>query len=106
MKLLGILVGALFVSNGASAAWQTTNSISDFSITMDNGVTYINHPQFIAPCLNARIEIRDSAPYSNDYAKRITAAIFMAKAMGKGVAFTWNDATAPLCLLNSISVSN
>lgn len=73
---------------------------------MDNGMVYIYHPQFVAPCLYGRIEIRDSAPFSNDYAKRMTALIFMAKAAGKNVSFTWNDATAPTCLLNSVNVSN
>jgi hypothetical protein len=88
------------------ATWLTTSPNNDYSVSLDNGVVYISHPQFVAPCLNGRVEIRDAAPYSNDYTKRLISAIFMAKASGKYVAFTWNDTTGPNCLLNSVSISN
>jgi hypothetical protein len=96
----------MLICTGAQATWFTTSPNNDYSIALDNGMVYISHPQFVALCLNGRVEIRDAAPYSNDYAKRLTSAIFLAKASGKSVAFTWNDTTAPTCLLNSVSISN
>lgn len=90
----------------AQATYVSSPPISDFSITLDNGMVYVYVPQVAAPCLYGRLEIRDSAPYSNDYAKRLVAALYMAKASSKSVAFTWNDASAPACLLSAIAIAD
>lgn len=90
----------------AHATYYTSTPNNDYTISTDNGVVYISHPQFVSPCTYGRVEIRDSAPYSAEYAKRMTAAIFLAKALGKNVAFVWDDSTAPTCLLSSVSISN
>ena len=108
MKPTTVLLAAAMsiCSTQASATWQSTSPNNDYLIALDNGVVYISHPQFVAPCLSSRVEIGTSLPYSNDYTKRLTAAIFMAKAAAKNVAFTWDNATAPNCRLNSVSISN
>lgn len=98
---LGLLLGGV----NARATYFATAPNNDYYIALDNGVVYIYHAAFVAPCVWGRVEIRDSAPFSNDYAKRLTAAIYMAKAAGKNVTFVWNDATAPTCILNSITMS-
>jgi hypothetical protein len=90
----------------ANAAYVTLPANNVYTISMDNGVVYINHLSIVGPCQYGRVEIRSDVPYSTEYAKRMTAAIYMAKATGKNVAFIWNDATAPTCILNSISVAN
>jgi hypothetical protein len=104
-KLL-LYIGLSTCSATANATYHTTDANNVYTIALDNGVVYISHPQFVAPCLYGRVEIRSATPYSADYTKRLIAAIFMAKASGKDVALTWDDAPAPTCLLNSVSISN
>jgi hypothetical protein len=99
---ISIFVAALH----ANAAYVSLPANNEYTISLDNGVVYINHSGIIAPCQYGRVEIRSDVPYSAEYAKRMTAAIYMAKATGKNVAFTWNDATAPTCILNSVSIAN
>lgn len=105
IKLMATAGLVLFGSH-AQATYYWSSAINDYTISLDNGVVYINSSQFVAPCLYSRLEIRDNVPYSNDYAKRLTAAIYMAKASGKNVTFVWNDATAPTCVLSAITISN
>lgn len=108
MKLTKVIFGFTLLFWGACtyATYYTTTPNNDYTISTDNGVVYISHPQFVAPCTFGRVEIRDSTPYSTEYARRMAAVIFMAKALGKNVAFVWSDATAPTCLLSAVSVSN
>lgn len=102
MALAALAVFAL----SAQATYVSSPPLSDYSISLDNGMVYIYLPQVPLPCMYGRLEIRDSAPYSNDYAKRLVAALYMAKAASKSVTFVWNDASAPTCLLSAISIEN
>jgi hypothetical protein len=108
MKFVKCIVGAAFiVSAGPShAAWIATAFVSDFTIQMDNGVVYISHPQVVAPCSGGRLEIRDAVPYSAEYARRLVAAVFLAKSTAKAVRFTWNDTTAPTCVLSAVQIGS
>jgi hypothetical protein len=91
-------------SGGSLAAWQGTGPLSDYQVNMDNGVVYVVHPAFVTPCTNSRLEIRSSEPYSLDYAKRLTAMLIAAHLTGKRISVSWNDATAPACILNGLAV--
>lgn len=108
MKVLKnvLILGMLAVSISANATYFSTDAVTDWYIKLDNGVVYVNHPQFVAPCTYGRVEVRDSEPYTAEYAKRLVAAIYLAKAMGKAVSFVWSDTTAPTCVLSSIIISN
>jgi hypothetical protein len=103
--LFALFLAASIHSVGASAAYLSTDPNDIYTISFDNGVLYIYHGAFAPSCPYGRVEIRDSAPYSTEYARRMTAAILMAKSQGKKVTFTWNDATQP-CVLNSIAIAN
>jgi hypothetical protein len=100
------LTNAQRANGRALATYHSSTANNDYTITMDNGVFYINSPQFASPCLYSRIEVRDNAPYSTEYARKIVATILMAKASGKNLTFVWDDATAPTCLLSSIIMAN
>lgn len=86
------------------AEWQTSPWLSDFGVHMDNGMVYVTHSIFAAPCLHSRVEIRSAEPYSAEYAKRLTALVFGAHLSGKRIQAVWNDSTSPSCVLNSIRV--
>lgn len=90
----------------AQATYVSSPPLTDFSISLDNGMVYVYLPQVASPCMYGRLEIRDSAPYSTEYAKRLVAAVYMAKAASKSVTFIWNDASAPTCLLSAIAIEN
>jgi hypothetical protein len=94
----------LSVAVSAGAAWQSSGTLSDYTVSMDNGVVYLTHPSIPAPCGHQRLEIRAAEPYSADYAKRLVALLFSAHAARRSIEVSWNGATAPACVLNSLTV--
>jgi hypothetical protein len=102
---IAFLILTVIATHTAQAAWVDSGGyFSNYDVKMDNGVTYFYHPAIAAPCLYGRLEIRPDAPYSADYAKKLTALLFAANISGKRVSYVYDNATAPSCVLNSLGV--
>jgi hypothetical protein len=95
----------IVVAHAASAAWvDSSGYVGNYDVKMDNGVIYFYHAGVAAPCSYGRLEIRADAPYSADYAKKLTALLFVAHISGKRVSYVYDNATGPSCVLNSLGV--
>lgn len=109
-QLLTLLVASTGLSCASVHASNYVNlAVTSYTVSMDNDRVYINHPSIVSPCLNQRVEIQSAAPFSADYAKRITALVFGAYLSGRSLVLTYDTTTATsangyACLLNSVAV--
>jgi len=97
-RFAGAAIMLAAVSAPASAARYWPAPLTEWSISLNNGLVYISSPQFAAHCSYSRGEIRVNDSVFN---RSLYAYAMSAKARGKGLRYVVDDATT-LCVIDGL----
>jgi hypothetical protein len=99
VSFLGFALVMAAASSSVSAAryWPPV-ALSDWTISLNNGLVYISSPQIASQCIYGRGEIRVS---DSAYNRALYAYALSAQARGKSLRYVVDD-TATLCVIDAL----
>ncbi len=94
---VGAIVAVASLPVSATRYWPTT-PLTDWDMSLNNGVVYITSPQMASHCTYSRGEIRVS---DSTFNRALYAYALSAKARGKGLKYVVDDATTT-CVIDAL----
>lgn len=97
-RFFGIALAIISLPVSAGRYWPST-ALTEWEISLNNGVVYITSPQFASHCTYSRGQIDVTSSILN---RALYAFALSAKARGKALRYVVDD-TATTCVIDGLS---